>query len=114
MSNVSTLVGEKIRMIRQQKGFSQESLAFKAGLTPSYVGQVERGQKSATIDTLEKIAVSLDVTLEEIFRSATMNSVEMDYSTLDKIIFQLHGRSQDEQDAIYQMVKQILAFKDQR
>ncbi|MGR6544846.1 helix-turn-helix domain-containing protein [Paenibacillus tundrae] len=114
MSKISIIVGERIRTLRHQRGLSQEKLALKADITPSYMGQVERGERGATIDTLEKIAASLDITLEELFSfekdDATKNH---DFSIPQKIAFQLNSRTKAEQEAVYQLVKQILSFRDQ-
>ncbi len=38
-------IGRKLRQFRQKKGYSQETLADRAGLHPTYIGQVERGEK---------------------------------------------------------------------
>lgn len=68
MSDVVKRVGDRIRHIRKEKGLSQEQLAERAGLHNNYVGQVERGEKNLTIETLEKIVSGLDISLEEMFR----------------------------------------------
>lgn len=60
-------VGEKIRLLRLQKGMSQEQLALHSGINTSYLGQVERGEKNPTIKTLEKIATGLDTPLGNLF-----------------------------------------------
>ncbi|NOU99788.1 helix-turn-helix domain-containing protein [Paenibacillus planticolens] len=59
-------IGEKIRILRLQKGLSQEQLALHAGLNTSYLGQVERGEKNPTIKTLDKIACGLDTSIENL------------------------------------------------
>ncbi len=46
---------------------SQERLAEKADLHHNYVGELERGEKAASIDTLVKIAKALDVHARELF-----------------------------------------------
>ncbi len=43
MSNYS--VGKRIREIRLKKHFSQEQIALRAGITPAYLGQIEREEK---------------------------------------------------------------------
>jgi transcriptional regulator with XRE-family HTH domain len=48
---------------------SQEELAEKAELHHNYVGEIERGEKAATIDTLVKFAKGLGVRLRELVRS---------------------------------------------
>jgi transcriptional regulator with XRE-family HTH domain len=61
------IVARNLRILRKQKGLSQEELAFQAGINRNYVGQIEREEKSPTIDTLEKLAGALDVIPEAIF-----------------------------------------------
>lgn len=113
MSDIAVLVGHNIRRIRQSRGISQENLALKADMNPSYVGQVERGEKSPTIDSLEKIARGLDVDLEVLFRFNPKIEVrEMTY--LKKIDFMLKSRTEEEQDTVYRFVKQLLQFRDRK
>jgi len=52
-------VGHRIRELRQKKGWSQEKLAEEAGLHRTYIGQVERGEKSIGIGNLFRIAAAL-------------------------------------------------------
>lgn len=54
-------VGNRIRYFRRLKSISQEELALRANLNPAYFGQVERGLKCPTIDTLCKIANALEI-----------------------------------------------------
>ena len=46
---------------RKKAGFSQETLAEKADIHPNYVGRIERGECSATLTILLRIAKALDV-----------------------------------------------------
>jgi len=55
-------VGDRIRLERQKRGFSQEELAFKAGLDRTYVGSVERGERNISLINLERIMRALDLT----------------------------------------------------
>ncbi len=56
----------QIRCLRQKKGLSQEALAFRAGLHRTYISLIERSQRSLTIDSLERIALALDVKPSEL------------------------------------------------
>jgi transcriptional regulator with XRE-family HTH domain len=60
--------GEKIRKIRIERGLSQEKLAFLSGLHRTYVGAIERGERNVSFKNIEKIAKTLKVNLEELFR----------------------------------------------
>jgi transcriptional regulator with XRE-family HTH domain len=53
------IVARNLRVLRKQKGLSQEELAFQAGINRNYVGQIEREEKSPTVDMIEKIAFVL-------------------------------------------------------
>lgn len=59
-------VGARIRKIRKEKGFSQESLAFSSGLDRSYIGGVERGERNIAIMNLKKLAEALGLCVSEL------------------------------------------------
>lgn len=69
MARFSEQIGEKIRIHRLSKNWTQEQLAEKSNMTASYIGQLERGEKDVRINTLEKIAHSLDMSMYELFSS---------------------------------------------
>ena len=66
------LFGKNVKEARKRKGLSQEKLAEFAGLHRNYIGDIERAQKSATIDTLEKLAKALDVQAKILFEERTL------------------------------------------
>ncbi len=53
---------------RTDKGMSQEKLAANSGIDRSHMGFIEQGRRKPTLSTLYKIAKSLDMTLEQLFR----------------------------------------------
>lgn len=65
---VTKATADRIRQLRKQRDISQEELALRAGINTVYYGQIERGQKCPTVDTLYKIAAGLDVPLPELLR----------------------------------------------
>lgn len=66
----STLVrlGENLRKVREQRGLSQEELAFKAGVHRTYVGGVERGEYNVTVLTLHRFVHALGINLQDALR----------------------------------------------
>lgn len=54
-------VGEKIRTIRKEKGFSQKDLAEKLNIAPGTIQQYERGKRKVTVEKLMDIAFALEV-----------------------------------------------------
>ncbi len=61
------LLGKRIKALRERKGLTQEELEEKTGVNTKYISAIERGQKNATIKTLEKIAKGLNIELYELF-----------------------------------------------
>lgn len=59
-------IGEKIKQARQEQGATQADVAKKAGLNTNYYARVERGEASATVDALQKIAQALNVKSSDI------------------------------------------------
>lgn len=58
---IEQIAGLNIRKIREIRGFSQESLALEAKMSRPYIGEVERAEKSISIDRLHRIAKVLKV-----------------------------------------------------
>lgn len=59
--------GRRLAAIRVQQNISQEELAFKCEINRTYVGTIERGEKSATVNTIYKLANGLGVSPREFF-----------------------------------------------
>ena len=55
------LFGKRLRELRQERGVSQEKLAEMANLHRNYVGVLERGVQSASLDAICKLARALKV-----------------------------------------------------
>ena len=58
-------LGSKIAEYRKAKNFSQEELGFLIKSARNYIGCIERGEKSPSIKTLQKIAKVLDVKVKD-------------------------------------------------
>lgn len=75
---ITEAVGARIKYLRRMKEISQEELALKAGINPAYFGQVERGLKCPTVDTIYKIAKAMDVSPAEFLRSEELQDFSED------------------------------------
>ena len=67
MSEIAKTIGQRIRNYRLNSGLSQEKLAELSGCHPTYIGQLERGEKNATIESIERISAALNVPLSRLF-----------------------------------------------
>jgi transcriptional regulator with XRE-family HTH domain len=62
-------VGARLRQVRQDKGISQDKLAYSIPLDRAHIGMIENGKRAATIPTLVKLAVALDCEVGTFFPS---------------------------------------------
>jgi transcriptional regulator with XRE-family HTH domain len=60
---VRALLGQRLRAVREQRGLSQELLGQRSGLSGKFIGEVERGRKSISIDSLYRVAAALGISL---------------------------------------------------
>ena len=114
MSDIAKLIGERIRTLRKGKGLSQEELAFKASTHASYIGQLERGEKNITLESLDNITKALDITLEELFRFMQIpNTESRDYTYLTMILNSLFTRSESDHKAAFDILQRMIDWKDE-
>jgi transcriptional regulator with XRE-family HTH domain len=60
-------VGRRIRELRDGRGLSLKSLAERCGLSLNAISRIERGESSATVSSLHRIAAALDVPITDFF-----------------------------------------------
>jgi len=63
-------LGQTIRALRKAAGLSQEDLAYEAQIDYSTMGEIERGQRNATLVKIIRIAAALNKSMEELFAGA--------------------------------------------
>jgi len=100
-------LGMRIRHYRKAQKITQEQLAEISGLHPTYVGQLERGEKNATIESIYKIALGLNISISKLFEDmeAIDNNPQSDPAN---IYHQLLALPQDKQHEIMVIVNKIL------
>ena len=91
-------LGTRIKNKRLEKNLTQEQLAEKVDLSAVYIGQIERGERKMTIQTLVKLANVLETSIEELLSDSTEGNLnaklnellevakKLDISDLDKVI----------------------------
>lgn len=91
-------LGGRIKNKRLELNLTQEQLAEKVELSAVYIGQIERGERKMTIETLVKLANTLNSSIEELLKDSTTTNInarlnelvniakQLDTSDIDKVI----------------------------
>ncbi len=87
--------GEKLRKVREHKGYTLKVVAQKAGVSESLVSQIERNHVSPAIDTLLSLADVLDINLEFLFEEYRKNRPV-------QIVRSTERPSMNEEDVVYE------------
>ena len=61
--HVRAFLGQRLRILRKRRQLSQDELGKRSGLSGKFLGEVERGRKSISIDSLYRVSVALNVPL---------------------------------------------------
>ncbi|MBE6767643.1 MAG: helix-turn-helix transcriptional regulator [Ruminococcaceae bacterium] len=110
MNELAKIIGQRIRNYRTQLGLSQEKLAELAGCHPTYIGQVERGEKNATLESIDKISSSLNISLSKLFEHIGGKNTSDRNIPLECYEFLL-TKSQEEQEQIIKILMEMDKYK---
>lgn len=89
---------------------SQEELAEKCNLHPTYIGQLERGEKNATLESIEKVAKGLSISLSQLFENIEEEqSSQTNYPIMAYQIIQT--LSDREQEQMIKVLRDVIDFK---
>jgi transcriptional regulator with XRE-family HTH domain len=92
--DIKRLVGRNIRAARKAKGLSQIVLAERSDLSADFIGKVERGMTSPSVESLKAIAEALNLPMSELF--AGESRADPSQAALMELIELCKGR--DEED----------------
>jgi transcriptional regulator with XRE-family HTH domain len=94
--HVRKFLAPRVRALRKQRGLSQERLGDRAGLSGKFIGEVERGEKSISIDSLYRVAVALEIPLRELTDVRADKRSAVPSEEAEKIFALVSGRRRPE------------------
>lgn len=110
MNNIARIIGERIRFYRLNSKLSQEKLAEKCGCHPTYIGQLERGEKNATAESIFKIASALEIPLSTLFEN--INPEQKNGADYPALCYNLIlSADKDTQKKLYEILSAICKLK---
>lgn len=106
--NINKLFGNKLIEIRTELKITQEELGLKCNIQPSQMGKLERGEQSPTLDTIYKIAKSLEISPSELidFKNKLEIPHVFDEET-NKIFLRIQNLDKKEKSRILGSVKAL-------
>ena len=111
MSEIAKILGQRIRNHRIQQGLSQEKLAELSGCHPTYIGQIERGEKNATVESIAKISLALDVPMSKLFENLG-SQAENENDVPLRCYELITSKSKSEQECIYRILQELDKYKN--
>lgn len=97
-------ISKRIRLLRLEKGLTQEQLEEKADLGTNYVYKLENQSTNIKVNTLEKVMAALDVDFEEFF---DISLVEQN-SDLSDLMVQIKELSSGQQDRVIKALSTLV------
>ncbi len=104
MEDIKVIFGQRVRHYRKNKGLSQEQLAELCDLHPTYIGQLERGEKNASLETIMRVCEGLSVSPEVLFENIVP---EKGRSAAQEIYNIVASLSEEKQQALLDIVEKI-------
>ena len=102
-------IGKKVRNERLRLNWTQEELAEKLDMSASFVSQIERGVRSVSIETLERLSQALGVSSADLLKKDSDSRKVSETQTAEhKLQSLLKGYTPHEQEAVYQAIKYML------
>lgn len=106
-----SILGKKIRAERKRLGLSQEQVAEMINVSTSYIGLVERGERSVTLEKLISLANCFHVSLDSLLQ----DNISVPQSFQDEQIYKLWNQaSEREKNLILSIVHSILDFSKKK
>ncbi len=110
MSSIAKIVGQRLRNYRIERKLSQEKVAELSHLHATYIGQVERGEKNCTLESVFSITKALNVPLSQVFEKLEDEGAE-DSIPLKCYEF-VASKTKSEQEQIYRVLLEMDKYKN--
>ena len=105
-TDIYAALGIAVRAYRKKHAWSQEELGERAGLHPSYIGQIERGTKKISLATLQKISSALKVRISDLLQEKAPENAPSSWET--RIIGMVKDRPAELQKRTYLIIRETL------
>ncbi|MEK7217173.1 MAG: helix-turn-helix domain-containing protein [Chloroflexota bacterium] len=99
-------LGQRVRLLRRQRGMTQAQLAERVGVSDNFIGMIERGRGHPTLETVNRVATALETEMRDLFQGAEHpGSTEEVLEELNQL---LEGRPVDQVELVLAIAKTVL------
>lgn len=102
-------LGKRIRAERSNRNLTQEQLAEAADVSATYIGCVERGERTITLEKLIDVTNALHVSIDYLIQDSMEASAESNFSLLQTL---WHQASPKEQSMILDLISTLLRHSE--
>ena len=103
-------LGKRIREERLKLNLTQERLAEDVALSTAYIGQIERGERSLTLEHLVAVANRLGVTIDYLLSDSIVPKEDDSYRVWCQL---MNGRTEEQKALAVKMLKLIFGYLDE-
>lgn len=97
--------GLRIRTRRIELGLTQEAVAEKINITPSFYSQIETGKRKASIKTFMNISQTLAISVDHILNNQPCEDLPSGFDEIDyKIYYRLRGLSHPQKQCLFEIL----------
>lgn len=104
------LLGQRIREERLKLNLTQEQLAENIDISNSYMGQIERGERSLSLDTLINLVNKLGVTVDYILQGYVSSDSDKFKEQINQL---MHNRSEKQRQMALDVLKIMFSHIDE-
>ncbi|RLD17815.1 MAG: transcriptional regulator [Caldiserica bacterium] len=111
MENLFKTVGNYIRKYRKERKMTQEELAEKCNLHPTYIAKLETGRQGCSLKTLSKIALALNVPPQALLGPVTKKQLILYNPQREKLSMLLNKMNEKERNILFIVAESFLKAK---
>ena len=104
MNSENTVIGQRIRTVREKQKLSREKLAELSNISTQFLADIETGKKGMTVATLKKICSALHISADSII----FGTVNSDTSVINAMLSTVPKEKTEEIEQIFNMIIKLI------
>lgn len=106
--SLKEVVQRQIRLLRAERGLTQEQLCERSGISLDAVNRIERGTRVPTIETLERLAKGLNVPVGQFFAPERDHRPRKPPAPIARLVAFLEGESAEVQEGALELARALV------